>query len=147
MPLCRHHYEWKGFTVSLRRMCRKRERKMSLRDPVFAQFSAERWTFIVIPENSAAFLHIWQRMNIMSGNEYRICFPQMINWIWTGRKFANTVRKELSANNWCGFIAVFLVFPGIFLNKPHHLFSDSSWTKLSKKKSFYKGTDRLAKRR
>ncbi len=37
----------------------------------------------------------------------------------------DTVVKGLSANNGCGFIAVFLVFPGFLLNKLHWLFSDS----------------------
>ena len=39
----------------------------------------------------------------------------------------DTVVKGLSANNGCGFIAVFLVFPGFLLNKLHQLFSDSSY--------------------
>ena len=34
---------------------------------------------------------------------------------------------ELSANNRCEFIAVFLVFPGFLLKKLHQLFSDSSY--------------------
>ena len=38
----------------------------------------------------------------------------------------DTVVKGLSANNGCGFIAVFLVFPGFCLKQLQQLFSDNS---------------------
>ena len=66
-------------------------------------------------DKSDYFFHLWKAP---PPNHFIICgFPADISG-----------NKEVSANNCCKFMAIFIVFPGFCLKQLQQLFSDNSYT-------------------